>query len=325
MDLTTRTIASMTTLLGVLLLCPGCQSTSLERTVAKPGYSWRQTDGSIALLSSKRIVWQLNYRKQEGRPYFHPLSLTDGTVLTSLRPPDHPWHRGLWFSWKYINGLNYWDPDLPPGQTEVIDVKTKLGTDCSAQIEMSVSYHPPQKTPVLTEKRSLAVSAPDESGCYYIDWLSVFTAGENDVLLDRTPIPGEQNGKSYGGYAGLSLRMAENTRDWQFLGSEGPLEPEGRGSKARWVDFTGKVAEGRLAGLAILDHPDNPRHPSSWWLSASMPYFSPAVLFHKPYTLPAGQTLALQYRIFVHAGHAGKDVLESEWKEFVTSGNRNRK
>ncbi|MHC4621072.1 MAG: DUF6807 family protein, partial [Planctomycetota bacterium] len=150
---------------------------------------------------------------------------------------------------------------------------------------------------MLTERRTLTVSTPDDSGCYYIDWLSVFTAGGNDVLLDRTPILGERNGKSYGGYAGLSLRMAEHTRDWQFLGSEGPLEPESRGSKARWVDFTGKVAEGRLAGVAVFDHPDNPRHPSSWWLSGSMPYFSPAILFHKPYTLPAGKTLTLRYRI----------------------------
>jgi hypothetical protein len=213
----------------------------------------------------------------------------------------------LWFSWKYINGLNYWDPELPEGQTEVIDVKSKLGTDYSAQIEISIGYHPPQEPDVLTEKRSLVVSAPDENGCYYIDWRSVFTAGEYDVLLDRTPIPGQKNGKSYGGYAGLSLRMAEQTKNWQFLSSEGPLKPESRG--ARWVDFSGSIADGKFAGVAVFDHPDNPRHPSSWWLSGSMPYWSPAVLFHKPYTLPA----------LIHTGHAEKDMLENKWKAFLTS------
>ncbi|MHC4647262.1 MAG: DUF6807 domain-containing protein [Planctomycetota bacterium] len=322
MGLTTKTIGWMITLLGVLLLLPGCQPVSSEQARGKPGYSWRQTDSSIALLNSERIVWQLNYIKQEGRPYFHPLSLADGTELTSLRPADHRWHRALWFSWKYINGLNYWDPELPAGQTEVIDVKTRLGTDYSAQSEMSISYHPRQKPAVLTERRILAVSTPDRNGCYYIDWLSIFTAGANDVLLDRTPIPGEKNGKAYGGYAGLSLRMAEHTRDWQFLGSEGSLESESRGSKARWVDFSGKVAEGRLAGIAILDHPGNPRHPSSWWLSGSMPYFSPAILFHKPYTLPAEQTLTLRYRILIHTGRADYDLLENKWKAFLTATSR---
>jgi hypothetical protein len=249
------------------------------------------------------------------------LSLTDGTELTWLRPADHPWHRALWFSWKYINGLNYWDPELPEGQTEVVDLNKRLSRDYSAEIEMSISYHPQKKPAVLMEKRILAVSAPDENGCYYIDWLSVFTAGENDVLLDRTPIPGEQNGKSYGGYAGLSLRMAEHARSWQFLGSEGPLKPESRGNKARWMDFSGSIADGGFAGVTIFDHPDNPRHPSSWWLSGSMPYFSPAVLFQKPYTLPTGKTLTLRYRILIHAGHADKDMLECEWKAFLTSEN----
>jgi len=324
MSCTTKTIGWTITLVGVPLLLLGCQFVSSEQARGKSSYSWQQTDSSIALLNSEGIVWQFNYRKQEGRPYFHPLSLTDGTELAWLRPADHPWHRALWFSWKYINDLNYWDPELPEGQTEVIGLKTKLGTDYTAQIEMFISYHPPKKPAVLTEKRILAVSAPDEDGCYHIDWLSIFTAGDNDVLLDRTGIPGEKNGKSYGGYAGLSLRMAEHTKDWQFLGSEGPLEPESRGSKARWVDFSGNIADGGFAGVAIFDHPDNPRHPSSWWLSGSMPYFSPAVLFHKPYTLPAGKTLTLRYHIFIHAGHADEDMLESEWKAFLTSGNWNQ-
>jgi hypothetical protein len=321
MTYTTKTIGWTITLACALLLWPGCQSVSSEEARGRSGYSWKQTDSSVALLNSGQIVWQFNYRKQEGHPYFHPLSLTDGPELTSLRPADHVWHRALWFSWKYINGLNYWDPELPAGQTEVIDVKTELGTDHSAQIKMSISYHPRHKPAVLTEQRTLTVSAPDDNGSYYIDWLSIFTAGANDVILDRTGLPGEENGKSYGGYAGLSLRMAPHTKSWQFLSSEGPLKPESRGTKARWVDFTGGIAEDRFAGVAVFDHPDNPRHPSSWWLSASMPYWSPAVIFHKPYTLPAGKTLTLRYRILIHAGRADKNVLESEWKEFLASDN----
>jgi hypothetical protein len=325
MTYTTKTIGWTITLVCVLLLWPGCQSVSSEEPRVKSGYSWRQTDSSVALLSSEHIVWQFNYRKQEGHPYFHPLSLTDGTELTSLRPADHPWHRALWFSWKYINGLNYWDPELPAGQTEVIDVKTELRTDYSAQIKMSISYHPGHKPAVLTERRTLTVSAPDENGCYHIDWLSIFAAGANDVILDRTGLPGEENGKSYGGYAGLSLRMAPHTKNWQFLSSEGPLKPESLGTKARWVDFSGYTAKDMLAGIAVFDHPDNPRHPSSWWLSASMPYWSPAVIFHKPYTLPAGKTLTLRYRILIHRGRADKDILESEWKAFLASDNWKRR
>jgi len=319
MRYTTKTISWAIVLVASLSLWSGCQFVSSQQDRGESGYSWQQTDSSITLLNSEAIVWQLNYRKQEGRPYFHPLSLTDGTELTRLRPADHPWHRALWFSWKHIDGLNYWDPELPDGQTEVIDVKITLGTDYSAHIEMSLSYHPANTPAVLTEQRTLDVSAPDENGCYYIDWLSIFTAGGNDVLLGRTPIPGEQNGKSYGGYAGLSLRMAENTKDWQFLSSEGPFKPETRGRRARWVDFSGETVQGEFAGVAILDHPDNLRHPSPWWLGRSITYFSPAVLFHEPYTLPAGKSLKLRYRILIHTDNADKDMLEDNWKAFITS------
>ncbi|MHC4198510.1 MAG: ThuA domain-containing protein [Planctomycetota bacterium] len=50
-----------------------------------PGYAWRRTDTSLALEGQGGVVWQLNYKKEEGKPYFHPLGLTDGTVLTWLQ------------------------------------------------------------------------------------------------------------------------------------------------------------------------------------------------------------------------------------------------
>jgi hypothetical protein len=225
----------------------------------------------------------------------------------------------LWFSWKYINGVNYWDPELPAGQTEIVDVKTKAGRDYSGQIEVSIIYHRREEAAVLSEERRLLVSAPDENGCYYIDWLSIFRAGDNDVLLDRAPNSGEEHGKSYGGYAGLSLRMAEDARYWQFVGSEGALEAEGRGSKSRWVDFSGGIGDGGFAGVTIFDHPENPRYPSSWWLSGSMPYWSPALLFEEPYTLAAGESVTLRYRVFVHRGRAAKDMLEAGWRAFAAN------
>jgi len=49
------------------------------------------------------------------------------------------------------------------------------------------------------------------------------------------------------------------TKGRQFPGSEWPLEHGSRGSKARWVDFSGKIAGAGFASVAIFDHPANPR------------------------------------------------------------------
>ena len=73
------------------------------------------------------VVWQFNYKTEEGKPYFHPITVAGSPALTDFRPADHPWHRALWFSWKYINGVLYWEEDRKtgkaPGETELTGVK----------------------------------------------------------------------------------------------------------------------------------------------------------------------------------------------------------
>jgi len=224
------------------------------------GYRWRQDDGSLALVKGGKTVWRFNFDKKGGKSYFHPVCLADGTELTWDKPPDHPWHHGLWFSWKHINGLNYWEDDrttgLSQGRNELADAKVIPGADHSARVEMRISYHPPGKAAVLTEERLIAVSAPDEQGQYYIDWRSTFTAGAEDVVLDRTAIPGEKGGKGWGGYAGLSVRIAEGISNWQVIDSEGRGDKQGHGKKARWMDFGGRNAA---------------RRPGGWILAGGMP------------------------------------------------------
>ncbi|MBL7153097.1 MAG: PmoA family protein [Phycisphaerae bacterium] len=291
---------------------------------AQTAYQWRRSGESLALVKDGRVAWQLNFDRKLGKPYFHPLALIDGTELTWNSPPDHPWHHGLWFSWKHINGLNYWEEDrntgLSQGRNELADVKVTTKDNYSALIEMAISYHPPDKPTLLTEERLLEVTAPDEQGQYRIRWLSIFTAGDDDVTFDRTPIPGEPDGKAWGGYAGLSVRIAKDISNWQVTDSERRKDAEAHGKNARWMDFTGQAPDGKAAGIAVFDHPMNLRHPSPWYVSMDTKtpfgYFSPAVLFNKPYTLPAGTSRALAYRILIHPGRVNKDLLENEWKTF---------
>ncbi|MCX6898957.1 MAG: PmoA family protein [Verrucomicrobia bacterium] len=287
----------------------------------KSGLRWERTDTSLALLNDDQTMWQLNFDPKESKPYFHPVALPNGTELTALRPADHVWHRALWWSWKLINGLNYWEEDkktgLSAGRTDIVATKIATNKDGSARIEMELSCHPPDTAPVLREKRVIALSTPDAAKSYRIDWASTFTAADKEVKLDRTPIPGQPDGKGHGGYAGLSLRMAAATRGWTFTNSEGAAgQADTHGKPARWMDFSGKTAGGSAGGIAVLDHPANSRHPSPWYVAAGMPYFSPALIFNEPLTLPAGGTLTLRYRMLVHTGAVEKAAVEKEWAQF---------
>ncbi|MCX6998106.1 MAG: PmoA family protein [Kiritimatiellaeota bacterium] len=277
----------------------------------EPQYRWRQTDSSLALADGERIVWQLNFKKEEGKPYFHPLTLNKDTTLTALRPQDHPWHRGLWWSWKFINGVNYWEENrktgLCDGRTELVSVKAEPASDYAARVEMQLSYHVPGKAPLLTERRLLEMSAPDAQGDYAIDWTSVFTAGPEDLKLDRTPPK-----NMAGGYAGLSCRLSAACKGWTFTDSAGRHGATNiYGQTAQWVNVS------RGGGLAIFDHPDNLRHPTPWYPNDSMPFFSPALLFREPYLLPAGKTITLRYRVWVHSSAPDSKGLEKAWQAFA--------
>jgi hypothetical protein len=215
--------------------------------------------------------------------------------------------------------LIYWEEDpntgKSPGETEVVEAKATAREDHSARVELALSYHPPGQPAVLTEKRVLEMTAPAADGSYSIDWQSTFTAGDADVVLDRTPITGEPQGVAWGGYAGLSLRLVPALRPWQFMDSAGPAKE--RWKQARWIAFSGPLPNGQSATIAVFDHPQNLRHPTPWYLIQEMPYFSPAVLYLSPYTLPAKQSFTLRYRMVFQPGAADGDDLEQQWKEFA--------
>ena len=168
---------------------------------------------------------------------------------------------------------------------------------------------------MLTEKRVLEVTAPSKAGAYHVDWLSTFTAGDADVLLDRTPIAGEPHGVAWGGYAGLSIRLAPALRQWQFMDSDGPVKKTS--TQARWIAFGGPMKNGQSAAIIVLDHPQSFRHPTPWYLIQGMPYFSPAVLYRSPYKLPARQSLTLKYRLLFQPGAVDCKAVDRQWQRFA--------
>jgi methane monooxygenase PmoA-like len=285
----------------------------------------RQSNESLALVGSKGVIWQFNFGNDISKPFFHPVALPTGEVLTCNRPPDHPWHHALWFSWKTINGVNYWEEDRETGQsggqTTWSNVEITTQDDGRARIVMLLSYQPRGEQPVLTEKRTLQISAPsDHNRQYHIDWSSKFTAGSTDAILDRTPVPPAPNGKTWGGYAGLSIRFAENMSGRQAFSANGPVEFDENSlhrSNGPAMDYNGLVGE-RPVGIAILDHPDNPRHPTPWYaIRSKMSYLNSAFLTHKPYLLKGADSFTLRYRLLVHFDRWEAAALRTAWAQYA--------
>jgi type 1 glutamine amidotransferase len=313
-------------LLGGILLTAGRTSADFSPNApAAAGLAWIKEAGSLALSQDERIVWQFNYGAGASKPCFHPVAVPGGPVLTLDHPSDHPWHHALWFSWKYIDGVNYWEDDpktgVAQGQTAWREPQIETRPDFSARILLDLSYQPIHQRPVLTERRVVEISPPDNDNAYHQDWTMTFTAADKDVLLDRTPLPGEPGGQPWGGYAGLSVRFAKEIQDAHLVTTEGPaIFTDGvyRG-KATGLDYSGWFAS-REAGIAILDCPGNLNSPTPWYAinNRTMNYFSPSVIEYQSHLLKAGQTLTLRYRVIIHPGHWSAGQLCRASQQFVS-------
>ena len=312
--------------MSILLLAIRCQSAT-----SAPVLAWDRQPDSLALRQGGQMVWRFNFGTNETKPSFHPLAVAvaGGPVLSAYRPKDHPWHRGLWFSWKYINKVNYWEEDkktgLPEGKTEWRAPLVEAHPDFSARFVLDLDYHPTNGPVVLSEHRVITASPPDESGAYHLDWDMTFRALAEKVLLDRAP-PVDANGVNRsGGYAGLGMRGAEDLLDAQVVTSDGPVKYENhrfRG-KAPALDFSGSVG-GRTGGVAFLDNGANLNSPTPWYVINSPPmyYISPAVITYQPKTLKAGETLALRYRVVVHPGRWTPEQLRRAAEAYSNSRSR---
>lgn len=310
----------------VIAAAMACILLCLHVSAADPAqYQWKRGTDSFALQLGDQILWQFNYPdKPAVKPYFHPVALPGGSSLTWLSPPDHVWHLALWFSWKYINQVNYWEVNrqgVCDGLTRWSDIRFDAKPDFAGRIRLNLSYAPQKASaPVLTEKRTIDISPPAPDGSYHMDWTMEFRAGKEDLALDRTP----STEKSISGYAGLSARLAGELTDIQIAATadKGTMIGNRFGYPATATDFNGRIDNGE-AGMAMFDHPSNPRHPTRWYVitEPKIPfwYMNAAMLQSEPYHLAAGKKMVLRYRIWIHPQRWSADRLETEFHRYQKS------
>lgn len=256
--------------------------------------------------------WTLDYATAP-KPFLHPVHTPAGHALSLFEPADHRWHRGLWFAIKFVNGDNFWEERPPFGEQRVSAIP-RVTHDAAddARIEMDLDWITPDGHRVIVEQREIRARATDDA--YVIDWATTLTP-DRDVTLDRTPYT------TWGGYGGLSFR---GTRNWlvdRFLLSDGSVEGRPAGQAGAWCEMSGPIDGGSdlRAGVAMLDHPDNPRHPTPWYAGGpgSGNFINAALLFHEPMALAAGEPLALRYRVLVHDDAWEVDRLAAAYDRWV--------
>ncbi len=104
-------------------------------------------------------------------------------------------------------------------------------------------------------------------------------------------------------------------------------EKEIWGKRADWADFSG-VVDGENLGIAIFDHPANPRHPT-WWHSRSYGLFAANIFGWHDFehdntkdgslTLAPGEALRFRYRVVIHPGDSQSANLAKLYRTYASA------
>ena len=278
---------------------------------------WRRTDTSIAWEQDGAVAWRFHFDPAKGKPFFQPIAV-GGTDLTMFQPEDHPWHYALWFSWKYINGANYWEESRETGraegQTRWGNPRTETRPDGGATILLDLEYAHPSGRIDLKERRRLEISRPDGAGGFTLDWSAEFTAGPEGAVLDRTPMPGEPDGRVNGGYAGLSVRLAPPPLAMKMVTSGGPVDQftQNRARPSAPAAAANFYRDGSpVGGVAFLSATANGGERAPWYLidNGVMRFMCAAILAPAVKKLGPGEGWTLRYRVAVHGGEWTPEAL----------------
>lgn len=244
------------------------------------------------------------------RPYIHPLAAPDGGgVLTEDTPPHHPWQHGLYIGLNDVNGVGFWTEGLGNGKESdgtfhPAPLKAPTIDDRSAAWQVCCEWLNPAGAPILDEEQTWRLVDWGDTLCLDMVWR----------LRARIDI-------TFGQYAygGLFLRMPYNaTSGGQVLTSEGhERQVEAEARPARWVAVCMPIA-GRDdgAGIAMMDHPDNPGHPNPWRVDNQFG-IAPSRCITGPWQLPTGQDSTSRYRLFAFGGNIDVARIETSWRDFA--------
>lgn len=250
------------------------------------------------------------YGLQSNKPYLAPLRTASGKIVTRRYPMekvdgesrDHLHHTGLWFSYDDVNGIKFWENDpsyKAPNKGKIVVESADLKPGSGSMVLKAVmNWNGPDDKTVLREDRVMTFTS--KPALRIIDFDITLTAPEKVVFGDTKE-------------GAFAIRLADPLAEkhgGKMMNAEGAVGMKNVwGKRSNWVDYSGTL-EGEQVGIAVFDHPANPRHPTYWHsrdygLFALDPFGQHAFDESAPeshWTVDAGGSLHFRWRVVIHSG-----------------------
>lgn len=347
----------------LVLALPALVGVSCATTAPPPRFNARAEGVQITPVNDRLRV-EINgrlftefYYTNVPRPFCYPLIGPTGVAMTRNFPMtnapgeehDHPHHRSLWYAHGLVNGQDLWTErtnsghivhrgiaELTSGPNRGVITTLNDWVDASGKVlctdEQTLRFYPPKDNAIaldfeitLRAARGNVTLGDTKEGTFALRVAESMRLVQ-PVRRGEPPRSGAgrivlSTGETDDGASAVAARIAQR-------------EATTWGKRAAWCDYSGPVA-GKIVGIAILDHPGNPRHPT-WWhvrdygLFAANPFGQHD--FEKgasrgagDFTLPFGQSVTFRYRVILHEGDATQARITQRFDDYVKTTSLNPK
>jgi hypothetical protein len=293
---------------------------------AADSFAVQTTDDRVTVTLDGQLFTEYVF-KGHSKPIFYPVLGPGGAMMTRHWPmkervpheaTDHPHQKSMWFTHGAVNGVDFW-AEYPPKNKPEAQYGRQVQQSITAQggsqavIRAENLWLAPDGKPVLSDARTITFSADGSSRI--LDFQITLKADHGEVTMQET----KEGTMGIRTNPALDLTSKDKNRKatGQAINSEGVSGKDVWGKNARWVDYWGPI-DGKTVGIAIFDHPSNPRHPTGWHardygLIAANPFGGADYDKSLPkgtgdMKIPAGESITLKYRFIFHEGdvHAAK-------------------
>ena len=316
---------------GVFTLVLACACLPLSAAV-----TLERHDGTVDVLVDGQPFTSYVFTGHR-KPILFPVHGPGGVAMTRSWPMvegvageahDHPHHESIWFTHGLVNGVDFWvsDPRAVKAERQGADriehvelVRTESGDE--GVIESKNRWVKADGTVVCTDATRLVFGG--DVATRTIECTVTIHADHGPLVFGDTKegtmgirVPTPLQLKDLNGSKGAAGHCTN---------SEGQRDDDVWGKAARWVGYWGPIG-GKTVGIAVLDHPDNLRHPTHWHardygLVAANPFglhdFTGAAKGTGDHTIPAGGSLTLRYLFVFHEGDSAAAGIEDRWQRWA--------
>ncbi len=267
----------------------------------------------------------------------HPLTKIEGGSM------DHEHHVGIFFAVDLVNGVKFWKNTSLSPQIRHVEITEMAGGTGTGKLSAVSHWINEKKQVLLEERRTMVFLAGEYEHEYAIDLSMDLTAKCPRVLFEdieegmfaiRVSDYLRENDPETSPQPGRPLPSESLSGTGRYFSSNGDQTAKNVwGKRARWVALQG-VRQGKIVGVAILNHPASINYPTYWHvrnygLFSANPLGQGDFQRQQPLkyrknkiiplrlTLEQGETAHFRFLVIVYEGFRTNQQIEERFRKFA--------